>query len=256
MLKALLSSSFLATWTAHLNHIDLITLTVFGELYKLWSSSLWSFRADVAKTRRNSQQELWNFAKYETHFEIPKDKFSTLRHNISSWGVKRIVQTLWELEKDFMKWACKLNNIQNDIVLYKGDIKFSLWMIVENLADPFPSYEYKVSWICWSDPGTWRIWFRQLWLSRVYWNVMEEDIQSARGSETGIHVWPTWQNLALTTLGPVGRSKSAESVITHTHTPVRPQVFSCAGLWPPELFNLNFSAKSATCFQLFPLTFK
>ena len=41
-LKALLPYSVLATWPAHLNFLDLITLTILGERYKLWSSSLWS----------------------------------------------------------------------------------------------------------------------------------------------------------------------------------------------------------------------
>jgi hypothetical protein len=41
-LKTLLPSSILATWPAHLNLLYLITLTALSELYKLWSSSLWS----------------------------------------------------------------------------------------------------------------------------------------------------------------------------------------------------------------------
>ena len=43
MLKALLPSSILATWPAHLSLLDLITPTILGERYKQWSSSLWSF---------------------------------------------------------------------------------------------------------------------------------------------------------------------------------------------------------------------
>ena len=42
ILKALLPSSILATCHAHLNILDLITLTILGERYKLRSSSLWS----------------------------------------------------------------------------------------------------------------------------------------------------------------------------------------------------------------------
>ena len=40
ILKALLPSSILATWPAHLNLLDLITLTILDERCKLWSSSL------------------------------------------------------------------------------------------------------------------------------------------------------------------------------------------------------------------------
>ena len=36
-MKALLPSSILATWPAHLNLLDLFTLTILGEWYKLWS---------------------------------------------------------------------------------------------------------------------------------------------------------------------------------------------------------------------------
>ena len=42
ILKALLPSSILATWPAHLNLLDLITLTILVERYKLWGCSLWS----------------------------------------------------------------------------------------------------------------------------------------------------------------------------------------------------------------------
>ena len=42
ILKALLPSSILATWSAHLNLLDVMTLALLGERYKPWSSSLWS----------------------------------------------------------------------------------------------------------------------------------------------------------------------------------------------------------------------
>ena len=42
ILKAFLPYSILITWSAHLNLLDLITLTILGERYNLWSSSLWS----------------------------------------------------------------------------------------------------------------------------------------------------------------------------------------------------------------------
>ena len=37
-----LHSSILVKWPAHLNFLDLITLTILDERYELWSSSLWS----------------------------------------------------------------------------------------------------------------------------------------------------------------------------------------------------------------------
>ena len=42
ILKALLPSSILATWHTHLTLLHIITLTILGEWYKIWSSSLWS----------------------------------------------------------------------------------------------------------------------------------------------------------------------------------------------------------------------
>ena len=42
ILNALLPSSILATWPAHLNLLVLITLTILCERYKLLGSSLWS----------------------------------------------------------------------------------------------------------------------------------------------------------------------------------------------------------------------
>ena len=42
ILKGLLSYSFLATWPAHLNLLDLINLSILGDRYKFWSSLVWS----------------------------------------------------------------------------------------------------------------------------------------------------------------------------------------------------------------------
>ena len=42
ILKAMLPSSSLVTWLAHLNPLYLITLTILGDQHKLWSSSLWN----------------------------------------------------------------------------------------------------------------------------------------------------------------------------------------------------------------------
>ena len=43
LLKALLASSITATWPTHLNSLYLITLTILGERYKLWSSPCGAF---------------------------------------------------------------------------------------------------------------------------------------------------------------------------------------------------------------------
>ena len=59
ILKALLLSSILATWPAHLNLLDLISLTTLGEWYKLRSSSLWSLLHSQIFTRECWPRSWW-----------------------------------------------------------------------------------------------------------------------------------------------------------------------------------------------------
>ena len=43
ILKALLPSSILTIWPTHFNYLDLITLTILGERYKLWNTDIFCF---------------------------------------------------------------------------------------------------------------------------------------------------------------------------------------------------------------------
>ena len=61
ILKPLLPSSILATCPAHLNLLDLITLTILGERYKLCSSSLWNHLHSPFSSIGNNRDSNVNF---------------------------------------------------------------------------------------------------------------------------------------------------------------------------------------------------
>ena len=68
ILKALLPSSILVACPAHLKLLDIITLTILAERYKIWSSSLWSLLHSPFSSRvpsvstRSPDINLWIFA--------------------------------------------------------------------------------------------------------------------------------------------------------------------------------------------------
>ena len=111
----------MATCPAHLNLLDLITLTILGERYKVLSSSLWSISPLTIRIPRGF--------KYS-----PQDKNGEWRrlHNEELHSLYRSPNIIMVIKSRRLKWAGHVARMEENLVDSAQDRNY--WRVLVNLA--------------------------------------------------------------------------------------------------------------------------